>query len=63
MRGLLHGRARRDPLNPNFKNFYRDLRAAGKPAKVALIAVVRRVATFANALIRDVFTFENAAFP
>ena len=48
--------------HPGFKRVYLDLRAAGKPAKVALVAVARRIVTLANALLRDDMTFENAAF-
>ena len=47
--------------NPNFRRAYRQLRDAGKPAKVALIAIAPRMATLANALIRDDITFENSA--
>lgn len=45
-----------------FKQVYLDLRAAGKPAKVALVAVARRIVTLANALLRDDITFKNASF-
>ena len=48
--------------HPKFKAAYRDMRAAEKPAKVALIAIARRVATLANAPLRDDITFENAKF-
>ena len=48
--------------HPKFKQAYLDLRAAGKPAKVALVAVARRMVGLANALIRNDMTFENAAF-
>jgi transposase len=48
--------------HPKFKQAYLDLRAAGKPAKVALVAIARRLVTLANALIRNDMTFENAAF-
>ena len=48
--------------HPKFKQAYLDLRAAGKPAKVALVAIARRMVALANALIRDNITFENAAF-
>jgi transposase len=48
--------------HPKFKRAYLDLRAAGKPAKVALIAVARRMVAIANALLRDNITFESAAF-
>jgi transposase len=48
--------------HPRFKQIYLDLRAAGKPAKVALVAVARRMVGLANALLRDNITFENANF-
>ena len=48
--------------HPRFKQVYLDLRAAGKPAKVALVAVARRIVTLANALLRHDITFKNASF-
>ena len=39
--------------DPNIKNFYQRLRAAGKPAKLALIAVARKLLTTLNAMLRD----------
>lgn len=36
-----------------FKTFYTRLRQAGKPAKLALIAVARKLLTILNAMIRD----------
>jgi transposase len=36
-----------------FKTFYQKLRAAGKPAKLALIAVARKLLTVLNAMLRD----------
>ena len=36
-----------------FKAFYTRLRAAGKPAKLALIAVARKLLTVLNAMMRD----------
>jgi transposase len=36
-----------------FKTFYQKLRAAGKPAKLALIAVARKLLTTLNAMLRD----------
>jgi transposase len=48
--------------HPKFKQVYLDLRAAGKPAKVALVAIARRLFALANALIRDNITFDNTAF-
>lgn len=38
--------------NPTLKTAYRDMRAAGKPAKVALIAVARKLVVLANALVK-----------
>ena len=40
-------------FNPVLKAFYARLRACGKPAKVALIAVARKLLTIANAIVRD----------
>jgi transposase len=40
-------------FNPDLKAVYDRLRAAGKPAKVALTAVMRKLIILANALIRD----------
>jgi transposase len=42
--------ARRDP---SLKSFYQKLRVAGKPAKLALIAVARKLLTILNAMLRD----------
>jgi transposase len=39
--------------NPVLHAFYERLRAAGKPAKVALIAVARKLLVILNALVRD----------
>ena len=39
--------------NPVLKEFYRRLRARGKPAKVALIAVARRLIELLNLLLKD----------
>jgi transposase len=40
-------------FNPDLKAVYDRLRAAGKPAKVALVAVMRKLLILTNALIRD----------
>ena len=48
--------------NPRFRSRYADMRAAGKPAKVALIAIARHIVTLANALPRDNVRYENANF-
>ena len=39
--------------NPVLAAFYNQLIAAGKPAKVALIAVMRRLVVFANGVLRS----------
>jgi transposase len=39
--------------NPAIRTFYQRLRAAGKPAKVALTACMRKLLTFLNAIARD----------
>ena len=38
--------------NPVLRAFYRRLRAAGKPAKVALVAVMRKLLTILNAMMK-----------
>lgn len=43
--------------NATFSAFYKRLRKAGKPAKVALIAVARKLLTTLNAMMRDNKTF------
>jgi transposase len=39
--------------NPPLKAFYRRLRDAGKPARLALVAVMRKLLTILNAILRD----------
>jgi transposase len=39
--------------NPALRDFYRRLRRAGKPAKVALTAAARKLLVIANAVLRD----------
>jgi transposase len=39
--------------NPVIRPFYRRRRAAGKPAKVALVACMRKLLTMLNAMLRD----------
>jgi transposase len=39
--------------NPDLKAFYARLRATGKPAKLALTAVMRKLVILANTLIRE----------
>ena len=60
--GLRHGRARRNAQPSEIQASHLDLRAVGKPAKVALVAIARRLVTLANALIRDDIPFNNARF-
>ena len=45
-------------FNPSLKAFYARLRAAGKAAKVALVAVARKLLTILNAMIRDMKAWE-----
>ncbi len=39
--------------NPRFKAFHHRLKAAGKPPKVAIVAVMRKMITTLNAMARD----------
>lgn len=39
--------------NPPLKAFYRRLRDAGKPTRLALVAVMRKLLTILNAILRD----------
>jgi len=39
--------------NPTIRALYTRLRATGKPAKVALVAGMRKLLTIANAMLRD----------
>jgi transposase len=39
--------------NPTLKSFYRRLRDAGKPARLALVAAMRKLLTILNAMLRD----------
>ncbi|WP_370651066.1 transposase [Cypionkella sp.] len=40
-------------FNPSLKATYNALRAAGKPAKLAMTTIMRRIITIANAQLRD----------
>ena len=40
-------------FNPDLKAKYNALRTAGKPPKVALTAIMRKLLILANALLRD----------
>jgi transposase len=40
-------------FNPPLKAKYRALRDAGNPAKVAIVAIMRKLVIIANALLRD----------
>jgi transposase len=48
MAGLVASRC-----DPRFRAEYRAARSAGKPAKVAIVAVARKLLVLANALVRD----------
>jgi len=39
--------------NPVIASFYRRLRAAGKPVKVALVACMRKLLVILNAMVRE----------
>ena len=39
--------------NPTLKPFYQRLVEAGKPKKLALVAVMRKLLTILNAILRD----------
>lgn len=45
-------------FNPDLKAVYDRLRARGKPAKVALVAVMRKLVILANVLVRDDRTWQ-----
>ena len=40
-------------FNPVLKQMYQRLVVAGKPPKVALIAIARKLLTILNAMVRD----------
>ena len=44
---------------PALRAFYRRLRAAGKAAKVALVAVARKLLTILNSMLRDRLTWDQ----
>ena len=46
--------------NPPLRHFYARLRATGKPAKVALVAVMRKLLAILNALIKHQTAWESA---
>jgi transposase len=46
--------------NPALKTFFDRLVAAGKPRKVAIIAVARKLLTILNAILRDKTPWQNA---
>lgn len=48
----LHERARPSRRNPCLASFYKRLRAAGKPPKVALVACMRKLLVILNAMAR-----------
>ena len=47
--------------NVTLRTFYQRLRTAGKPAKVALVATMRKLLTIANALLKQQVRWEAAA--
>jgi transposase len=51
--GPVHGRYVARRHNPVLKAFFERLVAAGKPKKVAMVAVARKLLTILNAIVRD----------
>ena len=49
--------------SPAMKAFYANLRARGKAARVALIAVARKLLVLANALLREMKPYDQRANP
>lgn len=49
--------------NPTLKAFHRRLIAAGKPPKVAIVAVARKIITVINAMLRDGKNWNDALLP
>jgi transposase len=47
-------------FNPVLKVMYERLIAAGKPAKVAFVALARKLLTILNAMVRDGTTWGQA---
>jgi transposase len=47
--------------NPLLAKFYQRLRAAGKPSKVALVAVMRKLLTIINAMMKHQSRWQNQA--
>jgi transposase len=48
-------------FNPVLKTMYERMIAAGKPPKVALIALARKLLTILNAMVRDRTDWQHAA--
>ena len=40
-------------FNPDLKKKYQAMRDAGKPAKVAIVAIMRKLIETANALVKE----------
>lgn len=47
--------------NPPLRHFYQRLRAAGKPGKVALVAVMRKLVTILNSMLKHQTAWQQAA--
>lgn len=45
--------------NANIKSYYQSLRSRGKPAKVALVAAMRKTIIILNAMLRDNLQFQS----
>jgi transposase len=46
-------------INPVISRFYKHLRSKGKPAKVALIACMRKLLTILNFLVKNKVTWKE----
>lgn len=49
--------------NPSIRAFYRRLKAAGKPSKVALVACMRKLLTILNAMLRSRTSWRSPEIP
>jgi transposase len=57
MAGLVASRC-----HPQFKADYRAIRSQGKPAKVAIVAIARKLLVLANALVRNDRPYDPSYF-
>ena len=48
-------------FNPVLRDLYQRLRAAGKPPKLAFVALARKLLTILNAMVRDQTMWQERA--